>query len=103
MLEGDEAIVSDLYARIQYDARHTWVETVRAGLGERQFAGWDMAFRTLPLPMLGGAVAALQGKQTPPRPSSTHCYRPSCGRSREPHGPAPPNKEAKEQFTESMV
>ncbi|GAA3556148.1 hypothetical protein GCM10022197_09130 [Microlunatus spumicola] len=48
LLEGDERVVRDLYARIAGDARHREVRTV----GERrrllrQFPTWTMAFRDL--------------------------------------------------------
>jgi hypothetical protein len=48
LLEGDERVVRDLYARITADARHRQVRTV----GERrrllrQFSTWTMAFRDL--------------------------------------------------------
>jgi Sensors of blue-light using FAD len=66
VLEGDEAFVSDLYARIQRDSRHIRVETVHAGLAARQFTGWSMAFGRVSPPILEATVAALQGKQAPP-------------------------------------
>lgn len=68
VLEGEETVVSDLYARIQQDSRHTRVETVRAECSARQFAGWDMAFGTVSPPLFEAAVAAVQGKQAPPVP-----------------------------------
>jgi hypothetical protein len=45
-LEGDEAKVRGLYARIERDPRHFAMVTLRESRGEmRQFADWDMAVR----------------------------------------------------------
>lgn len=66
VLEGDETVVSDLYARIQHDSRHHRVETVQAELAARQFTNWSMAFGQVSPPLLEATVAAVQGKQAPP-------------------------------------
>lgn len=51
-LEGDEAVVRGLYAKIKSDPRHYAVVTLRESHGEkRQFADWDMA-------MLAGLTAS---------------------------------------------
>lgn len=43
-LEGDEAVVRGLYAKIKADPRHYAVVTLRESHGkDRQFADWDMA------------------------------------------------------------
>lgn len=45
LIEGAEAVVRALYARIQADPRHTQVVTVSEGPGpQRWFADWHMAF-----------------------------------------------------------
>ncbi|SFQ80408.1 Sensors of blue-light using FAD [Hymenobacter arizonensis] len=59
VLEGAEAAVSDLYARIQRAPRHRDVVTVRQGLGPRRFAGWDMGFGYVQSPEMQHALAAL--------------------------------------------
>ena len=44
-IEGPQDVVLALYGRIQYDARHQQVETVREGpIPARQFAEWSMDF-----------------------------------------------------------
>lgn len=48
VLEGDEAPVRALYARIARDPRHRGMLTVLDGTTDaRQFSGWSMAFRDL--------------------------------------------------------
>ncbi len=48
VLEGEEAVVRDLYRRIQEDPRHRRVMTVlEEGIMKRDFASWSMAFREL--------------------------------------------------------
>ena len=60
LVEGPEAAVRDLYARIQADARHTQVVTLSDGPGpQRWFADWHMAFgyvEALELHQVLGAV-----------------------------------------------
>jgi hypothetical protein len=59
VLEGDEAAVKDVYARIQRDPRHQVVVTVREGLGPRRFADWGMGFGYVGSAELHRALAAL--------------------------------------------
>jgi hypothetical protein len=59
VLEGPEAAVRALYARIRRDPRHRDVATLREGLGPRRFAGWAMGFGYVPGPDLHSTVAAL--------------------------------------------
>lgn len=48
VLEGDEATVRALYARIERDPRHRGLLTLLQGTSdEREFAEWSMAFRNL--------------------------------------------------------
>lgn len=68
VLEGEEAVVSDLYARIRRDSRHERVETVRNELAARQFTSWSMAFGHVSPPLLEATVAAVQGIQSSPAP-----------------------------------
>ena len=42
LLEGPEAAVEALYARIRGDARHTGVATVGRGPGPHRFSAWSM-------------------------------------------------------------
>jgi hypothetical protein len=49
VIEGEEAIVKDLYARLAKDARHYNVRTLAEGpLLTRSFAQWSMAFGEVP-------------------------------------------------------
>jgi hypothetical protein len=48
ILEGDEKIIQELYARIEKDIRHTDVRLVYVGTKEgRMFTGWSMAYHEL--------------------------------------------------------
>lgn len=62
LVEGPEAAVRNLYARIQADARHTQVVTLSDGPGpQRWFADWHMPFghvEALELHQVLGAVAS---------------------------------------------
>jgi hypothetical protein len=45
VMEGEEAVVKDLYARVVQDARHHHVRTLAEGpIATRGFAQWSMAF-----------------------------------------------------------
>jgi hypothetical protein len=49
VMEGEEAVVKDLYARVAQDARHYNVRTLAEGpLATRSFAQWSMAFGEVP-------------------------------------------------------
>lgn len=56
VLEGDEAAVTDLYARLQPDARHRQLLTVRPGRGPRRFTQWSMGFGLIAPPALEQAL-----------------------------------------------
>lgn len=48
MLEGEDAAVRDLYARISADRRHRDVRLVASGeLPKRHFSDWSMGFRNM--------------------------------------------------------
>ena len=48
LIEGDKDVVTNLYHRIQIDARHTDVKAlISEEIEERIFAKWDMAFQDL--------------------------------------------------------
>lgn len=50
-IEGDEAVVRDLYAKISLDPRHRGMMTLLAeSVAERQFPDWSMGFRDLNAP-----------------------------------------------------
>ena len=60
VLEGDEAPVRALFARIQQDSRHTQVVTLREGPGpQRRFADWQMAFGHVAAPALDQVLGAV--------------------------------------------
>jgi Sensors of blue-light using FAD len=61
LLEGPEAAVEDLYARIRRDPRHAEVETVSRGPGLRRFAAWTMDSGYVTPRELEEAVLAVQG------------------------------------------
>ena len=70
-IEGPQDVVLALYGRIQHDARHQQVETVREGpIPSRQFAEWsmDFGFAALFEPKQAGSLlaqpAALPGLST---------------------------------------
>ena len=69
LIEGAEAVVRSLYARIRADARHTQVLTLSDGPGpQRWFADWHMAFGYVDAPELHqvlGAVATHTPSQLP--------------------------------------
>jgi hypothetical protein len=49
VMEGEEAVVKDLYARVAKDARHYDVRTLAEGpITTRSFAQWSMAFGEVP-------------------------------------------------------
>lgn len=49
VMEGEEAVVKGLYARVAQDARHYNVRTLAEGpLATRSFAQWSMAFGEVP-------------------------------------------------------
>jgi hypothetical protein len=48
LLEGDEAVVRNLYKKISLDRRHTGsLVLLNSNADERMFADWSMAFRDL--------------------------------------------------------
>jgi hypothetical protein len=50
VMEGEEAVVKDVYARVAKDARHYNVRTLAEGpLATRSFAQWSMAFGEVPV------------------------------------------------------
>jgi hypothetical protein len=66
LLEGEEMVVRELYARIQADPRHTQVVTVSEGPGpQRWFADWHMAFGYVDAPEMHHVLDAVES-QTPP-------------------------------------
>jgi hypothetical protein len=69
LVEGPEAVVRSLYARIRADARHTQVVTVSDGPApQRWFADWHMAFgnvEALELHQTLGALATQARPQVP--------------------------------------
>jgi hypothetical protein len=69
LVEGPEAVVRSLYARIRADARHTQVVTLSDGPSpQRWFADWHMAFGHVEAPDLHqvlGAVATPALPQVP--------------------------------------
>ncbi len=68
-LEGPEAEVRALYARIQRDSRHRQVVTVSEGPGpHRRFAGWSMAFGQVPGPAVERVLGAVQAQEPLPGP-----------------------------------
>ena len=68
-LEGAEADVRALYARIQRDPRHEQVVTVSAGPGpQRRFPDWSMGFGQVAGAEVDQALEALQSE----RPSAGH-------------------------------
>lgn len=61
VLEGAEADVRHLYARIQRDPRHERVVTVSAGPGPRRhYSDWSMAFGQLSIPAVDQVLEAVQ-------------------------------------------
>jgi len=66
LVEGAEAAVRALYARIQADPRHTQVVTLSDGPGpQRWFADWHMAFGHIDAPDLHQVLGAVETR-TPP-------------------------------------
>jgi hypothetical protein len=65
VLEGPEAAVCALYARIRRDPRHRDVATLREGLGPRRFAGWAMGFGYVPGPDLHSGRPRRAGRERP--------------------------------------
>lgn len=49
VMEGEEAVIKDLYERVAKDPRHYGVRTLAAGpITSRRFAQWSMAFGEVP-------------------------------------------------------
>jgi hypothetical protein len=66
VLEGGEAEVRAVYARIQRDPRHTDVLTLSQGPGpKRRFADWRMAFTTVAPTELDAALGAVARQRAP--------------------------------------
>ncbi|MBC6700153.1 BLUF domain-containing protein [Hymenobacter puniceus] len=67
VLEGTEADVQNLYARIRRDPRHEQVVTVSAGPAPRRhFADWSMGFGHVAGPDVDRVLDAVQAPQLPP-------------------------------------
>ena len=67
VLEGNQADVQALYARICRDPRHAQVVTVSEGPGpQRLFADWSMGFGQVAVPEVEQVLAAVQAPQPPP-------------------------------------
>ena len=61
LVEGSEAVVRSLYARIRVDPRHTQVVTLSDGPGpQRWFADWHMAFGHVEAPDLYQVLGAVE-------------------------------------------
>lgn len=61
LVEGPEATVRALYARIQQDTRHTQVVTLSDGPGpQRWFADWHMAFGHVEAPELHQTLGIME-------------------------------------------
>jgi hypothetical protein len=68
VLEGAQADVQALYARIRRDPRHEQVVTVSEGPGpQRHFAGWSMGFGHVAAPEVDQVLDAVQAPQPPTR------------------------------------
>jgi hypothetical protein len=66
VLEGDEATVRNVYAKIERDPRHRGLLTLLQGTTEeRQFADWSMAFRDLDAPEAGAIPGYSEFLNTP--------------------------------------
>lgn len=66
LVEGSEAAVRALYARIQQDPRHTQVVTLSDGPGpQRWFADWHMAFGQVDAPELHQVLGAVENQTMP--------------------------------------
>jgi hypothetical protein len=69
LVEGPEAAVRALYARIQADPRHTQVVTLRQGPGpQRWFADCHLAFGPIDAPDMHHVLKALETRALPPVP-----------------------------------
>lgn len=67
VLEGPEAAVLALYARIQNDPRHSQVVTVREGLcSERRFADWTMGMGRVAGPAVVRALSTILSHELVP-------------------------------------
>jgi hypothetical protein len=62
VLEGSEAEVHDLFARIQHDTRHQLVTVISQGLGPRRFGDWHMRYALAPIGEVTQTIAAIQTK-----------------------------------------
>jgi hypothetical protein len=66
VVEGPEAVVRSLYARIQADSRHTQVVTVSDGPGpQRWFGDWHMAFGYVDAPEVYQLLRAVENQTLP--------------------------------------
>jgi hypothetical protein len=66
VLEGAQADVQALYARISHDPRHEQVVTVREGPGpQRRFAEWSMGFGHVAAPEVDRVLDAVLAPQPP--------------------------------------
>jgi hypothetical protein len=69
LVEGPEAAVRALYARIQADPRHTQVVTLSEGPGpQRWFANWHMAFGHVDASDLREVLGAVETQALPQAP-----------------------------------
>jgi hypothetical protein len=69
LIEGFEATVCALYARIQQDTRHTQVVTLSDGPGpQRWFADWHMAFGQVDAPDLHQVLGVVEDQAPPLAP-----------------------------------
>lgn len=59
VLEGTAEAVTELFARIQQDTRHTQVVAVRQGPGPRRFGEWSMGFGYVAPPTLQHTIQAM--------------------------------------------
>jgi hypothetical protein len=66
LIEGPEATVRALYARIQQDTRHTQVVTLSDGPSpQRWFADWHMAFGQVDAPELHEVLGVVETQKRP--------------------------------------
>ena len=69
LVEGPEAVVRSLFARIRADARHTQVVTLSDGPApQRWFADWHMAFGHVEAPDLHQVLGAVATQALPQAP-----------------------------------
>jgi uncharacterized protein YaaQ len=66
VLEGEEEVVQEVYARIRRDARHSNVLTfANKAIGERTFTDWAMAFQLVSAQQLEKVVGYLGAPTAP--------------------------------------